>query len=154
MSADSDHMTRRPPVAGRSLVIATVLALTVLAPFACAAQSWESQVPILPAPEPFTLNSYDVIDAVWMIRREPALLRVAADGEREIVPVRTVQSIWVGFDPDAFENHQNRYDVLLNGEPLDWDHLYIEYAGSLVNLRMLYTYRNQRPVPDVEYRVE
>ncbi len=104
--------------------------------------------------EPFTLNSYDVIHAVLMIRREPALLRVDDDGVRTIVPVRSVRSIWIDFNPDAYENHQNRYDVELNGVPLDWDHLFIEYGGTMVNLRLLFTYRNQQPVPDVHYRIE
>ncbi len=131
------------------------LALLSLPPAVNAnAEPWESLAPILPAPEPFTLNSYDVIDAVWMIRRSFALVYRNGDGRRRTVPVRTVRSVWVGFEPDAYENHQNRYDVVLNGEPLDWDHLYIEYAGSLVNLRLLYTYRNQQPVPDVEYRLD
>ena len=119
-----------------------------------AAQSWERSAPILPAPEPFTLNSYDVIHAVLMIRGEPALLRVDDEGARTIVPVRSIRSIWVDLNPDAYANHQNRYDVELNGEPLDWDHLFIEYAGSMINLRLLFTYRNQQPVPDVQYRVE
>ena len=109
-----------------------------------AAQTWE----------PFTLNSYDVIHAVLMIRREPALLRVDADGTRSTVPVKSVRSVWVDFNPDAYENHQNRYDVEMNGEPLDWDHLFIEYGGTMVNLRLLFTYRNQQPVPDVQYRIE
>ena len=119
-----------------------------------APEPWEDLAPILPAPQPFTLNSYDVIDAVWMIRRSFALIHWNGEGTRRTVPVHSVESIWVGFDPDAYENHQNRYDVLLNGKPIDWDHLYIEYAGSLVNLRLLYTYRNQQPIPDVEYRLE
>ena len=119
-----------------------------------AAQTWERSAPILPASEPFSLNSYDVIHAVLMIRREPALLRVDDDGARTIVPVRNVRSVWIDFNPDAYEDHQNRYDVELNGKPLDWDHLFIEYDGSMVNLRLLFTYRNQQPVPDVQYRVE
>jgi len=118
------------------------------------AQDWETRAPILPAPEPFSLNSYDAIGVVLMIRRVPSLLRVLPDGTREIVPVRTVHSVWIGFDPEAYEAHQQRYDVELNGERLDWDNLYIEYAGTMVNLRLLFTYRNQQPVPDVTYRIE
>jgi hypothetical protein len=133
-----------------AVALAALLTISVSGLFA---QPWESRAPILPAPEPFSLNSYDVIDAVWMIRRSFAL--VYDDGEtRRTVPVRVVRSVWVGFDPDAYENHQNRYDIELNGEPLDWDHLYIEYAGDLVNLRLLFTYRNQQPIPDVQYRIE
>lgn len=126
----------------------------LMAAHSLAAQTWEQAAPFPPASEPFTLNSYDVIQAVLMIRSEPALLRVGDDGVRTIMSVRSVRSVWVDFNPDAYENHQNRYDVELNGEPLDWDHLFIEYAGSMINLRLLFTYRNQQPVPDVQYRIE
>jgi len=139
-----------PTPVRRVLIIALILFGTPC----LTAQSWERSGPILPAPAPFTLNSYDVIHAVLMIRQEPALLRVGEDGSRTIVPVRSARSVWVDFNPDAYENHQNRYDVELNGEPLDWDHLFIEYDGSMVNLRLLFTYRNQQPVPEVRYRVE
>ena len=135
-----------------SILIATVL-FTIIAPQA-STQDWRRDGPPYPAYVPFSLNSYDVIHAVLMIRREFALIHVDEDGHTAILPVHNVHSYWVGFDPDAFENHQNRYDVMLNGEPLDWDHTYIEYDGDMVNLRILFTYNNQRPMPDVEYRVE
>lgn len=118
------------------------------------AQSWDVQAPRLPAPEPFSLNSYDAIQAVLMIRQAPALLRADDDGTRTIVAVASVRSVWIDFNPEAFVNHQNRYDLELNGEPLDWDHLFIEFAGSMVNLRLLFTYRNEHPVPDVRYRAD
>lgn len=127
-----------------------LLALFVLSLFAATADEWRA--PILPAPDPFSLNSYDAISAVLMIRRVPALLRLRSDGSRDIVPVRSARSVWVDYDPHAYEGHQHRYDILLNGEPLDWDSTYIEYAGSMVNLRVLFTYRNQRPVPETTYR--
>ena len=138
------------------------LALTVMATMACVvgtasdlgAQDWNRTGPPYPAYEPFTLNSYDVIQAVLMIRRSVALLHVDQDNNRTILPARNVRSVWVGFDPDAFETHQNRYDVLIDGTPLDWDHTYIEYSGELVNLRMLFSYNNQRPMPDTIYRTE
>ena len=137
----------------RVFLLFVILLLLTAAPN-LAAQTWERSAPILPASEPFSLNSHDVIHAVLMIRREPALLRVDDDGARTIVPVRNVRSVWIDFNPDAYEDHQNRYDVELNGKPLDWDHLFIEYDGGMVNLRLLFTYRNQQPVPDVQYRVE
>jgi hypothetical protein len=119
-----------------------VVALTVgIPPAGLSAQSWERLAPILPAPVPFSLNSHDVIQAVNMILSEPALLRVDYDGSRASVPVHSARSVWIDFDPDAFENHQNRYDVELNGTLIDWDHLFIEYAGNMVNLRLLFTYR-------------
>ena len=109
--------------------------------------------PILPPNEPFTLNSYDFIDAVAMIRRARKLLYWDHSTRPRIVPVRRVESVPVAFDSQAWENHQHRYDILLNGEPIDWDRLYIEYAGDMINLRMLYTYRNQQPPPDLPYRL-
>ena len=110
-------------------------------------------VPIVPAPSPFSLNSYDVIDAVWLIRRAGLLQRWDYESRPETVPVRTVESVWNGYDPNAYEGHRNRYSILLNGEPIEWNYLYVEYAGDMINLRMLYTYRNQKPPPDVPYRL-
>lgn len=109
--------------------------------------------PIVPAPEPFSLGAYDAIDAVWLIRRSGALMWWDHENRPQVVNVRTVESFWTGFDPDAYEGHQNRYSILLNGEPIDWDHLYVEYAGDMINLRLLYTYRNQKPPPDLPYRL-
>ena len=150
-----NHIVNAFPTA-RLLLLGGLVTLLIAWPAGSntAAQSWERAAPFVPASKPFTLNSYDVIQAVLMIRREPALLRVGDDGVRTIVPVRSVRSVWVDFNPDAYENHQNRYDVELNGAPLDWDHLFIEYGGAMVNFRLLFTYRNQQPVPDVRYRIE
>jgi hypothetical protein len=131
-----------------------VLVLTSFAAGSAVAQDWRRTGPPYPAYEPFSLNSYDVISAVLMIRREFALVRVDEAGHTSILPVHSVRSVWVDFDPDAFENHQNRYDILLNDEPLDWNHTYIEYGGDLVNLKILFTYNNQRPFADVDYRVD
>lgn len=117
------------------------------------AQSWEQLAPILPAPEPFSLNSYDVIDAVLLLRRVRFLQRWDYESAPETVVVHTARSVHVGFDPDAYYAHQNRYSILLNGEPIDWDHLYVEYAGDMINLRLLYTYRNQKPPPEIPFRL-
>ena len=111
------------------------------------------QPPIVPSYEPFSIGSYDAIDAVWLIRRARFVQYWDHESRPETIRVRTVESVWVAFDPDAYEGHQNRYDVVLNGEPLDWDHTYVEYGGEMINLRLLYTYRNQKPPPDVPYRL-
>lgn len=115
------------------------------------AQPWTA--PMVPASSPFSLNSYDVIDAVWLIRRAGFLQRWDYESRPETVAVRTVESVWSGYDPNAYEGHRNRYTILLNGAPADWNHLYVEYAGDMLNLRILYTYRNQKPPPNVPYRL-
>jgi hypothetical protein len=47
--------------------------------------------------------------------------------------------------------HQYRFNLLVNGESLDWEQTYVEYDGKLTNLRLLFTYRNQHPPPDLIY---
>jgi len=109
---------------------------------------------IVPVPEPFTLNAYDAVQAIWMIRRAGLLQRETGEPNRpEIVAVREVRGVFVGEDEDAavpFE--RRRYDLLLNGERLDWDSLYIKYGGRMVSLRALFTYRNQHPQTPPDYR--
>ena len=135
----------------RTAVTAVLIGATIHFAPASEAQEWRG--PIVPAAEPFTLNSYDVIDVVLMIRRVGILQWWDGRSRPQIVAVRTVESVWTGFNPDAYEAHQNRYDVLINGRPADWDRLYIEYGNDMINLRLLYTYRNQQPPPDVPYRL-
>ena len=125
-----------------------LLLLPVSAVFA---EPWTG--PIVPAPEPFTLSSRDVIHAVFLIRRARFLQYWDYESRPRTVPVREAYSVHVGFDPDAYEEYRHRYDIILNGEPMDWEHLYIEYDGDMINLRLLFTYRNQRPVPNIPYRL-
>jgi len=110
---------------------------------------------IVPVPEPFTLNAYDAVQAIWMIRRARLLQHETGRRNRpEIVPVHEVRGVFVGEDEDAvvpFE--RRRYDLLLNGEPLDWDNLYIKYGGRMVSLRALFSYRNQHPQTPPDYLV-
>lgn len=132
----------------RAVFFGLILAVTAFA--AAAEEEWDP--PIVPAAVPFTVNSYDAIDAVLMLRRAGLLQYRFADGATRIVPVESVYSYWVGFDPAAYKNHQNRYNLMLNNEPIDWGNLFVEYGGEMINLQLLYTYRNQQPVPDVRYR--
>ncbi len=138
----------------RRLSVAAALMLMGVIPHLAprvGAQPW--QAPIVPAPRPFTLNSYDVIDAIWMLRRVGFLQRWDGRSPPETVAVRSAESVWVGYDPHAYEGHRNRYDIVLNGEPIEWDLLYIEYDNDMISLRLLYTYRNQQPPPDLPYRL-
>ena len=150
------HMLRVKRRATRIALLTLVLTLTAM-PVSLVSQTnrrsgaWTG--PILPAPDPFTLNGYDAVTAVAMIHRARLLQHWDFHTAPSIVAVRSVRAYFVGVDLDAFEGHQERYDVELNGEPIDWDHTYIEYDGDMINLRLLFTYRNQRPVPDVPYRL-
>ena len=64
-----------------------VLVLTAVAAESAAGQEWRRTGPPYPAYEPFSLNSYDVISAVMMIRREFALIHVDEVGHTSILPV-------------------------------------------------------------------
>jgi hypothetical protein len=102
---------------------------------------------IKPAPEPFSLDAYSAVQAVWMLRRTRYLRLIAESDRATTVPVRSVRVTRVQEDPDPAPPDEARYDILLNGTPLDWDNLYIYYNRRMINLRLLFTYRNQRPVP-------
>ncbi len=108
---------------------------------------------ILPNPEPFSVNSYHAIQAVAMIRREQFLQHWDGSGMPETIVVERVESTHIAFDAQATPAHQHRYDILVNGEPLDWDHTYIEYDGRMTNLRLLFTYRNQHPPTGLLYHI-
>ena len=122
-------------------------------PLPLPAQSDQWSGPLVPAAEPFTLNAYDASQAIAMINRARILQYWDGSSKPHNVTVRSVWAVFVGVDLHAYEGHQSRYDLELNGERIDWDHTYIEYDGEMVNLRLLFTYRNQRPVPDVPYRL-
>ncbi len=110
------------------------------------------------SPEPFTLNGYDAIQAVWMIRRAGLLLYEVPGSRGEIIPIRSrddVRAVHVGSDPDASgPQHRERYDIIVNGEPLDWRNTFVRYGGRMVNLQALFTYRNQTPPEGLRYRLD
>ncbi|MDC7241002.1 MAG: hypothetical protein PQJ50_11645, partial [Spirochaetales bacterium] len=54
-------------------------------------------------------------------------------------------SWFLDHDESFPKGHRNRYDIIVNGEALDWDNSYFEYGNDLVNLRLLFLYRNQHP---------
>lgn len=115
-------------------------------------------VPIHPSPDPFTLNGYNAVQAIWMIRRARLLLWEGPDGSSEIIPIRenaAVRAIHVGTDEDApGPQHRERYDIEVNGRPLDWRNTFIRYGGRMVNLQALFSYRNQTPPEGLRYRLE
>jgi hypothetical protein len=118
---------------------------SVIVPGTLPAQKGLRGQAIVPNPEPFSVNSYHALQAVAMIRRARFLQHWDGTGMPETIVVEQVESTHIGFNEEATPAHQHRYDILLNGEPLDWDHTYIAYDGRMTNLRLLFTYRNQHP---------
>ena len=109
---------------------------------------------IVPNPEPFTLNAYDATQALFLVRRARLLQQWGPGSERRNIFVRDVRAVWVLDDPDApTQALRPRYDLEVNGAPLDWQRTYIEYGGSMVNLRLLFTYRNQHPPDLLRFRI-
>jgi hypothetical protein len=108
---------------------------------------------ILPSPEPFSLSGYDAAQAIAMIRREKLLEYWDGNSLPRILPVHTIWAVFIRIDHSAFPGHRIRYDLVLNGNNLDWDHTYIDFDGSMTNLRLLFTYRNQYPPTDIHYRI-
>lgn len=138
---------------GALLLAMPLLGQTSLPPDAIDPPVWPRSGEIFPAPEPFTLNGYDALQAMAVIRREGLLIERTGEG-RAIVVVESVEAVPADPIEDYPPQHRRRWNLLLNGEPLRWDTTYIEYGGRLLSLRLLFTYRNQRPVPDIPYVLE
>ena len=125
-----------------------------LPPDAVEPLAWPRSTRTFPAPEPFSLNGYDARQAMAMIRRVGLLVRGGNTASREIIVVDSVEAVR-GEVIDGYPPlHRQRWDILLNGAPVDWDDTYIEYGGRLVNLQLLFTYRNQRPIPPVPFLLD
>ena len=108
---------------------------------------------ILTVGEPFTLNAYDIRHAAFLIRNEGFLVYWDGGEETETITVKNLDIVFSHFDEEAFIGYQLRYDIVLNGEPLNWEHSYIDYDGEMLNLRLLFTYRNQHPPEDLVFRL-
>ena len=107
---------------------------------------------LLPSPQPFTLNLYDARMAKAMLERV-GLVQVEKDGSSSrIVKVKEVRIVHTGENTSLPEPHRIRFNLELNGSPLDWNNIYIKYNSKMVNMRALFTYRNQRPVPEGPYQ--
>ncbi len=129
---------------GHRLIIAFAALLPLLHPPGLPAQEDRPfREPSLPEGAPFSLNAYDAVQALYLLRRQMFVLERSDLGADRIIPVREVRAVRL---PDA-ENpvspsERRRYDLLLNGERINWEVSFIEWGGRMVNLRLLYTYRN------------
>lgn len=106
---------------------------------------------IVPGPIPFSLDAISAINCIELLRRNRFIQVNDENGTSYIVKVQTVWSISLGLNESYPGGHQRRYDIVLNGKPLDWDHSYVEYGGEMINLRLLYLYRNQYPPQGLKY---
>ncbi len=146
----------------RAILLAAILLVIALAPAIGQDQAlppdaidpprWPRSSQIFDAPDPFSLSGYDALHAIALIRRAGLLVRRTGAG-RETIAVEEIEAIPAEEIPDYPPAHRRRWDLLLNGEPLEWDVMYIEYGGRLLSLRLLFTYRNMRPVPDIPYEL-
>jgi hypothetical protein len=124
-----------------------------LPPDAIDPPAWPRSTAIYDTPDPFSLNGYDALHAIALLKRERLLIR-RTGSSREIVPVRSVVAREVEPLEEMPPLHRRRYTLILNEEPIEWERMYITYGGRLLNLQLLFTYRNQRPVPDAPFVLE
>lgn len=124
-----------------------------LPPDAIEPTRWPRSTAIYPTPEPFSLMWYDAQHAAALVRRAGLLVH-RGDAGRETRVVRTVEIVEVEPLEEMPPAYRRRWDIVLNGAPLDWANTYVEWGGRLVNLQILFTYRNQRPVPSVPFILE
>ncbi|MFP4431144.1 MAG: hypothetical protein ACOCW6_06005 [Spirochaetota bacterium] len=116
----------------------------------------------LPAPEPFSLSGRDAVQAVALLRRVGFVSVVdtsitpggVAPGFPDpsgyplvTIPVQDVRARFLGLDEGYPPGHVRRFDLVINGRPLEWGRTYIFYNGRQLLLQQLFTYRNQHPVP-------
>lgn len=100
---------------------------------------------IVPGPNPFSLDAGSAVYCINLLKNNRFLKKVDDSVELRIIEVNTVWSWFLEYDESFPEGYRKRYDIIVNGSPLDWDNSYIEYGGDMLNLRLLFLYRNQHP---------
>ena len=99
--------------------------------------------PSLAEGAPFSLNAYDAVHALYLLRRTLFLRVRRRSGQLETVRIREVRALRLKDAPNPLTPFERkRYDILVNGERIDWANSFIEYDEREINLRLLYTYRN------------
>lgn len=105
----------------------------------------------LPAPEPFSLSARDAGKAIALLRRVGFVsvvdTAISPGYPLVTVPIREVWARFLGVDEGLPPGHVRRFDLVVNGLPLEWGRTYIVYNGRQLLLQQLFTYRNQHPVP-------
>lgn len=106
---------------------------------------------IVPGPDPFSLDATSAIYCIDLLKNNRFIEIKNKTGKNEIVKIHTVWSIFLNLDKNYPEGHQRRYEIIVNGTPLDWDKSFIEYGGKMLNLHLLFLYRNQYPPRGLDY---
>ncbi len=105
---------------------------------------------IVPGPEPFSLDVGTAIYCIHLLKNNYYIEKTDKSAKYKIIDVKTIWSWFLKYDESYPEGYRKRYDIIVNGEPVDWDNSYIEYGGEMINLRLLFTYRNQHPPETLE----
>lgn len=109
---------------------------------------------IIPGPEPFSLDVGSAIYCINLLKTVRFMEVKDENDKSDIVTVKNVWSWFLDYDESYPEGYRKRYDIIVNGTPLDWDNSYIEYGGEMLNMRLLFLYRNQYPPESLEYYSE
>jgi hypothetical protein len=107
---------------------------------------------IYPSPQPFSLDARAAQTAIDLLRRARFLLVEQERGPADILSVREVYAWFLEYDDFWPPGYRRRYDIYVNGQPLEWERTSVEWGGEMVNLQILFTYRNQYPPLGLEYR--
>ncbi len=107
---------------------------------------------ILPGSSPFSLDDRSAIYCINLLKNNRFIEIDSITGKSIIVEVHKVWSFFLGLDESYPEGFHLRYDIIVNEKPLNWDNSFIEYGGEMINLRLLFTYRNQYPPEGLKYR--
>lgn len=107
---------------------------------------------IIPGPEPFSLDARSAIYCINLLRNNRYIEVNKQTGKSKIVEVHKIWSFFLTLDERYPEGHHRRYDIIVNEKPLNWDESFIEYGGEMINLRLLFLYKNQYPPQNLRYR--
>lgn len=106
---------------------------------------------IIAGPEPFSLDSESAVYCINLLKQTP-FIEIRKDSISRIIKVDTIWSLFLGYEEDYPAGHRRRYDIIVNGEALDWNNSFIEYGNDMLNMHLLFLYRNQHPPEGLEYR--
>lgn len=107
---------------------------------------------LYPNPEPFSLDASSAIYCIELLRSTPFIEVKEENGTSSIVKVEKVWSLYLKNDEIYPPGHIRRYDIIVNEKPMDWNNSYIEYGGEMINLQLLFLYRNQHPPEGLAYK--